>query len=305
MNILDKVAIAFCLSQSIVILAVSYNYQFGDITIIPRNTKRSLNRNHEGPQPKIEDFTKDPSLASDPKTEPTPEDNALAETISIDPLLQRNDGYLLVNINERISYRKEGSGNPTNLIYTGKYVRPRLSKVSPMTLLPKKRLGAGISGTVYSVKAQDSNSYAMKVGRYLNREIKIFEYIGPKAKENPLLGIYIIQLKYTLSEETGGTLEYVALLTDLANKGCLRDFLDPPNRKISEATMTRYIIDMILALMQLHGIGVFHLDYQLHNILLAKSPTGKENIIKIIDFGLSTRNKKIWRQTGTGGPPGM
>ena len=68
-----------------------------------------------------------------------------------------------------------------------------------------------------------------------------------------------------------------------------------------EVTAARIVRQIISAIKHLHDRGICHRDLKLENIML-ESPTSKEPIVKVIDFGLAsyfTENELLQTRTGT------
>lgn len=89
----------------------------------------------------------------------------------------------------------------------------------------------------------------------------------------------------------GGDSTYV--VSEFLKGGDLFSWCDtgPPPGKAREALIGPILLQILTALRWLHEIGIAHRDISLENVMLTDGPTGKDQVVKIIDFGMSSLSR--------------
>ena len=159
-----------------------------------------------------------------------------------------------------------------------------------------KNLGSGVSSEVYKAKDSHSNKiYAAKVfNKYtesIQKEIEYNKIISQNINEQfPNCIKYItssigpLELK-NYSQESGTPETKAYIIFEFGSKGALFDYIKCTKEILDERFVKVIFIKLVKALRYLHVLGFCHRDLKLENIVLS----GEEFIIKILDFGLSSK----------------
>ena len=159
-----------------------------------------------------------------------------------------------------------------------------------------KKLGEGYSSQVYKVKDSLTNKiYAAKVfnnyTQSIEKEIENNKIITENINTHfPHFIKYItssvgpFKLKNdSQGSDTPETKAYI--IFELGTKGELLDYLTCTKEKLDERFVKVIFIKLIKAVRYLHVLGICHRDLKTDNIVLS----GEEFIIKLLDFGLSSK----------------
>jgi serine/threonine protein kinase len=159
-----------------------------------------------------------------------------------------------------------------------------------------KNLGSGVSSEVYKAKDSHSNKiYAAKVfNNYtesIQKEIEYNKIISQNINEQfPNYIKYItssigpLELKND-SQESGTPETKAYIIFEFGSKGALFDYIKCTKEILDERFVKVIFIKLVKALRYLHVLGFCHRDLKLENIVLS----GEEFIIKILDFGFSSK----------------
>jgi tRNA A-37 threonylcarbamoyl transferase component Bud32/cytochrome c-type biogenesis protein CcmH/NrfG len=91
--------------------------------------------------------------------------------------------------------------------------------------------------------------------------------------------------------------EFYLVMEYVAGISLADALLGEPNRRMSLARALPIVRQMLSALAHAHAQGVVHRDLKPANIMLARSPSGDVDVVKILDFGIA----KIMQATGEEG----
>ncbi|XP_059643553.1 mitogen-activated protein kinase kinase kinase 20-like [Cornus florida] len=80
------------------------------------------------------------------------------------------------------------------------------------------------------------------------------------------------------------------VLLEFASGGALSDkIINSPDRRLPESDVTRYTRCILQGLNYIHKNGYVHCDIKLQNCLLFSCKDGRDDVVKIADFGLAKR----------------
>ncbi|OIR58384.1 MAG: AGC/NDR protein kinase [Amphiamblys sp. WSBS2006] len=149
-----------------------------------------------------------------------------------------------------------------------------------------KQIGEGGSGTVYlAQKTNSGHYYALKVIQ--KKRNKDLDYVRLE-KEILVMAksMWLVKLFYSFQDE-----ESLYLVMEYLAGGDLMGVLIR-NRTLTYSPAVFYVAEIVLALEEIHGMGIAHRDLKPDNIMLTK-----EGHIRLTDFGLSAQLKGELVQT--------
>lgn len=134
-------------------------------------------------------------------------------------------------------------------------------------------LGRGNQGYIYLVK-KDKKEYAMKITslEFYEKEVNIL------SKLKGIRNVCKYATSWKLEDESSGI-----IIMDYLGKVNLDSLFD----KINENQMWKYVVQLAIALKELHNRKLFHNDISASNIMI------KDGDAYLIDFGLATENHSI------------